>query len=77
MKLCCGEANTPANNTGCLTCGTFQRASQLSAHMCVSNTIPALRVEYAATLKPPHLVVVHEIVQANGTRGKITITDDW
>eukprot|EP00959_Pyramimonas_sp_CCMP1952_P472647 9500378-Pyramimonas_sp.AAC.1 len=60
MKLSCDEAYGPANGTGCLTCGTFQRACQLSVHMCVSNSIPALRVEYVATLKPPHLVVVFE-----------------
>eukprot|EP00959_Pyramimonas_sp_CCMP1952_P268691 5617900-Pyramimonas_sp.AAC.1 len=60
MKLSCDEANTQANNTGRLTRGTLQRACQLSVHMCVSNSIPALCVEYVATLKPSHLVVVYE-----------------
>eukprot|EP00959_Pyramimonas_sp_CCMP1952_P178725 3735741-Pyramimonas_sp.AAC.1 len=77
VELSCDEASTPAHSTGCLTFGTFRRACQLSAHMCVSNSIPPLRVEYVATLKPPHLVVVCEAIQANGTLGAITVADDW
>eukprot|EP00959_Pyramimonas_sp_CCMP1952_P194841 4074428-Pyramimonas_sp.AAC.1 len=37
------DAMRPTHSRGRLTCGAFQRACQLSAHMCVSNSVPALR----------------------------------
>eukprot|EP00959_Pyramimonas_sp_CCMP1952_P034151 715746-Pyramimonas_sp.AAC.1 len=44
--------------------------------MCRNHSIPALRMEYVATLKPPHPVVVDEVAQANGKLVEVTVTDD-
>eukprot|EP00959_Pyramimonas_sp_CCMP1952_P437639 9162768-Pyramimonas_sp.AAC.1 len=33
-------------------------------------------MKYTATPKSPHLVVVDEVAQANGTLVKVTVTDD-
>eukprot|EP00959_Pyramimonas_sp_CCMP1952_P388809 8146491-Pyramimonas_sp.AAC.1 len=72
MKASCDEDCAPANGTWCLTCCTLQ----LSVQVRVSHTIPALRMNYMTTLKPPHPVVVYEPFQAYGTIGKLTIIDD-
>eukprot|EP00959_Pyramimonas_sp_CCMP1952_P398041 8340119-Pyramimonas_sp.AAC.1 len=52
-------------------------ASCRLTYMCVSHSIPALRMISVDTLKPPHLVVACGVVQAHGTLGKINIAGDW
>eukprot|EP00959_Pyramimonas_sp_CCMP1952_P097083 2029231-Pyramimonas_sp.AAC.1 len=34
-------------------------------------------MESVATLKPPDLVAMHEIIQVDGTLVKATVADDW
>eukprot|EP00959_Pyramimonas_sp_CCMP1952_P238307 4979972-Pyramimonas_sp.AAC.1 len=50
--------------------------SQLPIHMCVRHSDPALRMEYAAALKPPDLVVIDELAQAYGTLVEVNVAHD-
>eukprot|EP00959_Pyramimonas_sp_CCMP1952_P094012 1966516-Pyramimonas_sp.AAC.1 len=60
MKLSCDGACASADGACCLTWGTFQ----LLPHTCACYTIPTLRMEDTATLKPPYLDLICNLFKA-------------